>query len=151
MSTKTIEISYTIYPPPEIQAPSNTPSSSSKTFEVLPSLSSKENSIDLPPTINESNSETSKYYESLTYQLRVAQLVLNESLTKWKDQIGDVEKYKEDLGKIAHGKGRATLMSLAVNGRDLHNNHNTTDNTKKKNNKVDESDEESSAEESESE
>ncbi|WWC71851.1 uncharacterized protein I206_105810 [Kwoniella pini CBS 10737] len=117
ITNKSIDLSYTLYPPSQITAPTNVnsepiASSSSKSY----SIEQSSRNITLPPSINSKQSETSKYYEDLTYSLREVQINLNETLTYWKDVIGDKEKFKEDLGKVGHGKGRATVMSLAVNG-----------------------------------
>lgn len=37
-----------------------------------------------------------------------------ESLSGWKDSIGDSEKGKEDPGKPGFGRGKAALMSEGV-------------------------------------
>ena len=42
--------------------------------------------------------------------LRDAQQCLNAALTNWKDAIGDLEKTKEDPGKVAHGQGKVARM-----------------------------------------
>lgn len=42
--------------------------------------------------------------------LRNAQRSLNDALTVWKDAIGDLEKAKEDPGKVPHGQGKVARM-----------------------------------------
>ncbi|OCF61112.1 hypothetical protein L486_00756 [Kwoniella mangroviensis CBS 10435] len=120
MSTKSIELSYTLHPPSSIPLPTDSssnpiPSSSTTSFTV-PSEPKPSSEVILPPKITQTISPTAKYYESLTYQIRNVQQSLNDTLTKYKDAVGDLEKSKEDFGKVAHGMGRATVMSLAVNG-----------------------------------
>jgi hypothetical protein len=51
------------------------------------------------------------YYNAAAAVIREAQTALNSKLTSWKDAIGDLEKHKEDLGKVAHGQGRAARMT----------------------------------------
>ena len=46
--------------------------------------------------------------------VRDAQRVLNETLTVWKDAIGDREKAKEDLGQVAYGHGRSARDDWGV-------------------------------------
>jgi hypothetical protein len=50
--------------------------------------------------------------------LRIAQAKLNEVLTVWKDAIGDVEKAKEDPGKIAYGQGKIARMMQSYEDSD---------------------------------
>ncbi|WRT70384.1 uncharacterized protein IL334_007382 [Kwoniella shivajii] len=122
MATKAVDLTYSLHPPSSVNPPTAgpssqpIPSSSTLTFPVSTSVSSSDRALDqLPPSINESTSATSAYYQSLTVTIRQVQNTLNETLTQWKDAVGDSEKHKEDLGKVAHGQGRATVMSLAVN------------------------------------
>ncbi|WVW85984.1 hypothetical protein I302_108022 [Kwoniella bestiolae CBS 10118] len=120
MTSKTIQLTYTLHPPSSISPPldassSPIPSSSTLTFAVPPTPTNS-SAISLPPKITQLTSDTSKYYESLTISLRSLQQNLNDTLTKYKDAVGDLEKQKEDFGKVGHGMGRATVMSLAVNG-----------------------------------
>ncbi|WWD19505.1 hypothetical protein CI109_103966 [Kwoniella shandongensis] len=118
MTPKTITITYNLFPPSSTSQPTAGPSaqpvasSSSFTFPIEPTSSS----MTAQNAASTSGSATSQYYASASPALLQAQTTLNETLTYWKDAIGDAEKSKEDLGKVAHGKGRATMMSLAVNG-----------------------------------
>ncbi|WWC64411.1 uncharacterized protein I303_107021 [Kwoniella dejecticola CBS 10117] len=120
MSDRSINLSYSLRPPSQTTPPiepssaSSIPSTSSQSYPV--GSSSRGQETILPPSITPKTSNTARYYESLTFAIREVQTNLNEVLTQWKDAIGDAEKSKEDLGKVGHGKGRATVMSLAVNG-----------------------------------
>ncbi|KAK8853091.1 hypothetical protein IAR55_003792 [Kwoniella newhampshirensis] len=115
MSGKMIEITYNLFPPSSTTQPTAgpssqpVPSSSTLTFPVVSSPQSSHDSTSV-------TSPTSQYYASASPALLKAQTSLNEVLTYWKDAVGDAEKLKEDSGKVGHGKGRATMMSLAVNG-----------------------------------
>lgn len=110
MSTpKAFKVSYTVHPPPDTteQAPSALPlppTSSSSRFDVAPSSNAKD------------ESNTSAYYAALGPVLRTAQKELNDTLTAWKDAIGDKEKSKEDPGTIGFGRGKAAMMSEDVRG-----------------------------------
>ena len=65
-------------------------------------------------TAPHSRSVTSDYYDAASAAVRDAQRVLNETLTVWKDAIGDREKAKEDLGQVAYGNGRSARMTGSV-------------------------------------
>ncbi|WVR07832.1 hypothetical protein IAU60_004875 [Kwoniella sp. DSM 27419] len=118
MTTKLISLEYTLYPPSSISEPVAGPSSrpvpASSTLTVPVPL--ENHSIPQPLSLNTSQSETARYYSDLTTSVRQLQLTLNDTLTAWKDAVGDLEKSKEDQGKVAFGRGRATVMSLAVSG-----------------------------------
>lgn len=60
-------------------------------------------------------SRTSQYYEAASAAVLEAQANLNEILTTWKDAMGDREKAKEDMGKVAYGQGRASRMTAEAN------------------------------------
>jgi len=104
-SSKHIALSYNIIPPADVSSadvkigPDPVPPSDHR---VLPLLYA---------------SSTSAYYKSASSTLRELQRQLNESLTAWKDAIGDREKAKEDLGKVGYGKGRATRMTAGVDAQ----------------------------------
>ena len=85
-------------------------------------------SVSVPPSAEQffpiassstSRSPTSGFYGSASTALREAQRSLNETLTPWKDAIGDREKAKEDLGKVGYGKGRGARMSVGSDGQNV--------------------------------
>lgn len=95
-----VTVTYTLYPPegiaPSGGSGSTTPSSSTARYPITVSSS---------PT-----STYLAYYSALSCTVLQAQKDLNESLTVWKDAVGDKEKHKEDPGKVAYGKGKAARM-----------------------------------------
>ncbi|WVF73170.1 hypothetical protein IAT40_007989 [Kwoniella sp. CBS 6097] len=119
MPGKQITLTYALQPPSSVPQPTAGPSSqpippSSKLTVPVPSSTSSLSQG--PLTITTPTSETAKYYTDLTTSVRDVQVQLNEILTGWKEAVGDLEKSKEDLGQVAYGRGRATVMSLTVNG-----------------------------------
>ncbi|WVR00344.1 hypothetical protein IAU59_007487 [Kwoniella sp. CBS 9459] len=122
MPSKQITLTYALQPPASVSQPTAGPSSqpipasSELSIAIPPSTSSETTSIQSPLTITTPSSDTATYYADLTKSVREVQVQLNEILTGWKEAVGDLEKSKEDLGTVAYGRGRATVMSLAVNG-----------------------------------
>ncbi|OCF32202.1 hypothetical protein I316_06116 [Kwoniella heveanensis BCC8398] len=127
MSGKQITLTYALQPPASVPQPTAGPSSqpipsSSEFTAAIPpspstaSGSSSSFSSQPPLTIRTPTSDTARYYTDLTQSVREVQVQLNEILTGWKEAVGDLEKNKEDLGTVAYGRGRATVMSLTVNG-----------------------------------
>ena len=47
--------------------------------------------------------------------LREIQAKLNDSLTVWKEAIGDLEKSREDPGEVGYGQGKASRMHREEN------------------------------------
>ena len=60
-----------------------------------------------PPTV-------AQYYGAAGIALVEAQRYLNQTLSLWKDAVGDREKDKENMGKVAYGQGRAARMTVGV-------------------------------------
>jgi hypothetical protein len=101
-SSKSISLAYSLHPP-----------------QAITTATPKENTHDYP--IESSSSQLpakptgiSAYYAAALPQLRNAQKALNEDLTVWKDAIGDLEKPKEDIGKVGYGQGRGARMAAGV-------------------------------------
>ena len=96
-----ISITYSINPPEGL-----------KTADV-PLPPSAEFSHAFPAASAESSaSPTAAFYAAATVAVKAAQKDLNERLTVWKDAVGDREKDKENVGKVAWGQGRGARMSV---------------------------------------
>lgn len=117
-STRAFSVDYTLYPPP-IESETEQPIASSS--KLPPKTANSSFPIPIPTFSansqpQRSGSETSVYYSSLSLTLKQAQKELNDTLTLWKDAIGDREKSKEDPGTIGFGRGKAAVMSEDVRG-----------------------------------
>lgn len=93
--TSQIHVTYAVHPPADVTPAVPAPSTETRTLAAQ--LADR-------PSARE-------YYASASAALREAQVWLNDSLTVWKDAVGDKEKSKEDRGKVARGQGRAAVMS----------------------------------------
>jgi hypothetical protein len=91
-----VEISFSIHPPPAFSQPPNVNTSPPPSVFPLGTTSSK------------SASPFEPHYTHLLTSLEEAQVSLNQSLTEWKDAIGDSEKHKEQISKP--GMGKAMMM-----------------------------------------
>lgn len=117
---KTFSVSYELHPPADL--PEQPEASGSRPRPALPPTSATL-TYPVEPRTNVTNStgrgpatETSAHYTVLGETLRKAQKELNDTLTLWKDAIGDKEKSKEDPGTIGYGRGKAAMMSEEVRG-----------------------------------
>lgn len=63
-----------------------------------------------PPT----RSPTDSFYASATAALSKAQVELMAVLSPWKEAVGDVEKVKENPGKVEKGQGKAARLMAAA-------------------------------------
>ncbi|GFZ52366.1 hypothetical protein JCM24511_10139 [Saitozyma sp. JCM 24511] len=105
-ASRALHLSYSLAPPTDIDP-------STVVIDAKPVPTTASVSLPLDTTGSTSTqSPTASYYDSASETVRRAQQHLNETLTAWKDAIGDREKYKEDMGKVAYGKGRATRMTV---------------------------------------
>ena len=105
-TSKNIAVTYTLHPPTSIKSPTDQNNNQIPTFQTV--------SHPFAPTTSGSASETSIHYAALGPALRESQRVLMESLSGWKDAIGDSEKGKEDPGTPGFGRGKAAQMSEGV-------------------------------------
>jgi hypothetical protein len=105
-ASRSLHLSYSLAPPTDID-----PSSVVIDTRPVPTTASVSLPIDTTGSPS-TKSPTASYYDSASETVRRAQQHLNEALTAWKDAIGDREKPKEDMGKVAYGKGRATRMTV---------------------------------------
>lgn len=105
-TSKNITVTYTLHPPTSIKSPTDQNNNQIPTSQTV--------SHPLAPMTAGSASETSNHYAALGPALRESQRVLMESLSGWKDAIGDSEKGKEDPGTPGFGRGKAALMSEGV-------------------------------------
>jgi hypothetical protein len=105
-TSKNITVTYALHPPTSINPPTDQNNNQIPTTQTI--------SHPLHPTTGGSGSETSNHYSALGPALRESQRVLMESLSGWKDVIGDSEKGKEDPGTPGFGRGKAALMSEGV-------------------------------------
>lgn len=96
-----ISITYAINPPDSLN-PGDVPlPRSAKLSHALPAASAES-----------SASPTAAFYAAASIAVRAAQKDLNERLTVWKEAVGDREKDKENVGKVAWGQGRGARMSV---------------------------------------
>lgn len=110
-SSKTLSVSYAVYPPPEVAEQGGAAGA------LPPTASSSKYPIPSPaPSTSQAASSTASHYAALGPILRTAQKEINDTLTAWKDAIGDKEKSKEDPGTIGFGRGKAAMMSEDVQG-----------------------------------
>jgi hypothetical protein len=85
------------------------------------------------------------YYTQLLASMEAAQAELNQSLTQWKDAIGDAEKFKENISKPGMGKAMVMVQGAReIDGRVVP----TTFETKQEDQEEDEEEEESEEEDS---
>ena len=107
-SSRQITVTYALHPPTSVDPSTVThnnspvPTSHTSTYPINTSESST------------TSSETSNCYNALAPTLRTAQKELMESLSAWKESIGDSEKMKEDPGTPGFGRGKAAIMSEGV-------------------------------------
>jgi hypothetical protein len=104
-TSKNITVTYALHPPTSINPPIDQNNNQIPTTQTI--------SHPLNPTTS-TGSETSNHYAALGPALRESQRGLMESLSGWKDVIGDSEKGKEDPGTPGFGRGKAALMSEGV-------------------------------------
>lgn len=105
-TSKNITVTYALHPPTSIKTPVDQDNNQIPTSQTV--------SHPFAPITSGSASETSGHYAALGPALRESQRVLMESLSGWKDAIGDSEKGKEDPGTPGFGRGKAALMSEGV-------------------------------------
>ena len=88
-----VEIRWTLFPPIQLSQMPNErfPAEGTSLIPVQPSSGST-------------------FYKSVGHALQDAQAQLNAHLTAWKDAVGDLERAKEDSGKVAWGMGRSARM-----------------------------------------
>lgn len=101
-TTQAITLTYTINDPPLKSDPPSIPANQTFTY----------------PTSDSTSPSYSELYTATSAAVLQAQRDLNESLTAWKDAIGDAEKAKEDLGQVGYGKGKAARMMQYAAGRE---------------------------------
>jgi hypothetical protein len=105
-SSMAITVTYNLNPPTSIN-----PTKVLSNNKQIPTSSTSLHPLNPAST---SGSETSQHYAALGPALIESQRVLMESLSGWKDAIGDAEKAKEDPGTPGFGRGKAALMSEGV-------------------------------------
>jgi hypothetical protein len=101
-SSRAITLTYALADPPLKSEKPAVPAAQTLSFPITPS----------------STSTYAPIYSATSAAVLQAQKELNESLTAWKDAIGDAEKVKEDTGKVEYGKGKAARMMQYAAGRD---------------------------------
>lgn len=104
-TSKHITVTYALYPPNSTNPPMD------QNNNQIPTTQTTLHPLE---PISTTGSESSKHYAALGPALRESQRVLMESLSGWKDAIGDAEKGKEDPGTPGFGRGKAALMSEGV-------------------------------------